>query len=219
MVEHQALGGVNLGYHSGPAGHDPQAQQVLLGEMVEMFRRAGVDSSPMPSPAQARWMKLVWNVPFNGLSALLDAGTESLLASDDTRAQIKAIMQEVCAAAQALGCALPEDFPEKLLMGTARMPDYLPSMYHDRLHNRPMELEAIYAAPLAAAAQAGHIDAPYRNDLSPVALPRSSVTAPDTNAGPVFAALLSSTAVAASQTKGRTAKARRNIYHPLAHRS
>ncbi|AEA83950.1 putative 2-dehydropantoate 2-reductase [Stutzerimonas sp. Brlt_13] len=155
VVEHQALGGVNLGYHSGPAGHDPQAQQVLLGEMVEMFRRAGVDSSPMPSLAQARWMKLVWNVPFNGLSALLDAGTESLLASDDTRAQIKAIMQEVCAAAQALGCALPEDFPEKLLMGTARMPDYLPSMYHDRLHNRPMELEAIYAAPLAAAAQQG----------------------------------------------------------------
>jgi len=39
VVEHQALGGVNLGYHSGPAGHDPQAQQVLLGEMVEMFRR------------------------------------------------------------------------------------------------------------------------------------------------------------------------------------
>ena len=59
------------------------------------------------------------------------------------------------AAAQALGCALPEDFPEKLLMGTARMPDYLPSMYHDRYHNRPMELEAIYAAPLAAAAQQG----------------------------------------------------------------
>ena len=155
VVEHQALGGVNLGYHSGPATLDPQAQQALLGEMAEMLRQAGVDSSPMPSLAQARWMKLVWNVPFNGLSALLDAGTESLLASDDTRAQIKTIMQEVCTAAQALGCSLPEDFPEKLLMGTARMPDYLPSMYHDRFQNRPMELEAIYAAPLAAAAQRG----------------------------------------------------------------
>ena len=64
-------------------------------------------------------------------------------------------MQEVCTAAQALGCSLPENFPEKLLMGTARMPDYLPSMYHDRCQNRPMELEAIYAAPLAAAAQQG----------------------------------------------------------------
>lgn len=155
MVEHQALGGVNLGYHSGPASGDEQAQLALLNAMVEMFRQAGVDSSPMPSLAQARWMKLVWNVPFNGLSALLDAGTESLLSSDHSRAQVKAIMQEVCTAAHALGCSLPEDFPEKLLMGTARMPDYLPSMYHDRFQNRPMELEAIYAAPLAAAAQAG----------------------------------------------------------------
>ncbi|WP_313479656.1 putative 2-dehydropantoate 2-reductase [Stutzerimonas kunmingensis] len=155
VVEHQALGGVNLGYHSGPAGGDEQAQLALLNAMVEMFRQAGVDSSPMPSLAQARWMKLVWNVPFNGLSALLDAGTESLLSSDHARAQVKAIMQEVCTAAHALGCSLPEDFPEKLLMGTARMPDYLPSMYHDRFQNRPMELEAIYAAPLAAAAQIG----------------------------------------------------------------
>ncbi|MCQ4295262.1 putative 2-dehydropantoate 2-reductase [Pseudomonas stutzeri] len=155
VVEHQALGGVNLGYHSGPADRDAQAQLALLNEMVEMFRQAGVDSSPMPSLAQARWMKLVWNVPFNGLSALLDAGTEALLNNDDSRAEIKAIMREVCAAAQALGCALPEDFPEKLLMGTARMPDYLPSMYHDRFQRRPMELEAIYAAPLAAAAEVG----------------------------------------------------------------
>jgi 2-dehydropantoate 2-reductase len=35
------------------------------------------------------------------------------------------------------------------------MPDYLPSMYHDFMLKRPMELHAIYAAPLAAAANAG----------------------------------------------------------------
>ena len=155
MVEHQALGGVNLGYHSGPAADDSAAQLALLAEMVDMFRLAGVDSSPMPSLAQARWMKLVWNVPFNGLSALLDAGTEALLANEDSRAEIRAIMQEVCTAAQALGCPLPEDFPEKLLSGTARMPNYLPSMYHDRHQGRSMELEAIYAAPIAAAAAVG----------------------------------------------------------------
>jgi 2-dehydropantoate 2-reductase len=155
VVEHQALGGVNLGYHSGPADDDAQAQLALLNEMVEMFRQAGVDSSAMPSLAQARWMKLVWNVPFNGLSALLDAGTEALLGNEDSRSQVKAIMQEVCATAQALGHAIPEDFAEKLLIGTARMPDYLPSMYHDRFQCRPMELDAIYTAPLDAAARVG----------------------------------------------------------------
>ena len=38
---------------------------------------------------------------------------------------------------------------------TERMPDYLPSMYHDFRLQRPLELDAIYAAPLAAAAAAG----------------------------------------------------------------
>ncbi|EXF47212.1 2-dehydropantoate 2-reductase [Pseudomonas sp. BAY1663] len=153
VVEHQALGGVNLGYHSGPA--DDEARAALLNQIVEMFRKAGVDSSAMPSLEQARWLKLVWNVPFNGLSALLDAGTEALIGNADSREQIKAIMQEVCDAARARGLSLPEGLPEKLLLGTARMADYLPSMYHDHVHGRPMELDAIYAAPLAAAAEVG----------------------------------------------------------------
>ena len=35
------------------------------------------------------------------------------------------------------------------------MPDYLPSMYHDFAQRRPAELQAVYAAPLAAAAALG----------------------------------------------------------------
>ncbi|WP_313025942.1 putative 2-dehydropantoate 2-reductase [Pseudomonas lopnurensis] len=154
VVEHQALGGVSLGYHSGPAQGETQ-RLALVNEAVEMFAKAGVDSSAMPSLERARWLKLVWNVPFNGLSALLQAGTEALIADADSRGQIKAIMQEVYAAAQARGHSLPEELPEKLLLGTARMPDYLPSMYHDHAHGRPMELDAIYAAPLEAAAREG----------------------------------------------------------------
>ena len=162
VVEHQALGAVNIGYHSGPAGAAP-GQSALLEEIVGMFRSAGVDCSPLPSLEQARWLKLVWNVPFNGFSALLDAGTEALLGNPDTREQIRAVMLEVCEAAQACGHALPEGLADKLLAGTQRMPDYRPSMYHDRMQKRPMELEAIYAAPLAVAAERG------------VAMPRSQL--------------------------------------------
>ncbi|MNF10031.1 2-dehydropantoate 2-reductase [compost metagenome] len=50
---------------------------------------------------------------------------------------------------------MPEGCAEKLLTATERMPDYLPSMYHDFVQQRPLELDAIYAAPLAAAAAAG----------------------------------------------------------------
>ncbi|MBD9425592.1 putative 2-dehydropantoate 2-reductase [Pseudomonas sp. PDM15] len=154
VIEHQSLGAVNLGYHSGPAD-SIEARQALVEEGAELFRSAGLESTAMVDLQQARWQKLVWNVPYNGLSVLLDAGTTRLMASADSRELILDLMQEVVQGAAACGHVLPEGYAQKLLAVTERMPDYLPSMYHDFKHKRPLELQAIYAAPLAAAAAAG----------------------------------------------------------------
>jgi 2-dehydropantoate 2-reductase len=154
VIEHQSLGAVNLGYHSGPAG-SVETRQALVEEGAELFRSAGLESTAMADLQQARWQKLVWNVPYNGLSVLLDAGTTRLMASADSRGLILDLMQEVVQGAAACGHVLPEGYAQKLLTVTERMPDYLPSMYHDFKHKRPLELQAIYAAPLAAAAAAG----------------------------------------------------------------
>ncbi|MGH8437202.1 MAG: ketopantoate reductase C-terminal domain-containing protein, partial [Pseudomonas sp.] len=131
------------------------AQQGIVEEGTALFKAAGLDSSAMPDLEQARWQKLVWNVPYNGLSVLLNAGTTALMANADSRALIRALMQEVVQGAAACGHQLPEGFADKLLAATDRMPDYLPSMYHDYVQRRPLESQAIYAAPLAAARQAG----------------------------------------------------------------
>ena len=151
VIEHQALGAVNLGYHSGPTADRAE----LLEEGARMFKQAGLESTAMADLQQARWQKLVWNVPYNGLSVLLDADTSALMANADSRALIEALMQEVVEGAAACGHQLPHGYAAKLLAATERMPDYLPSMYHDFVQRRPLELQAIYAAPLAAAAQAG----------------------------------------------------------------
>jgi 2-dehydropantoate 2-reductase len=153
VIEHQALGAVNLGYHSGPARAGESL--AIVEEGAELFRSAGLESVAMVDLQQARWQKLVWNVPYNGLSVLLGAGTTRLMANADSRALILELMHEVVQGAAACGQVLPEGYPEKLLATTERMPDYLPSMYHDFQHKRPLELQAIYAAPLAAAAAAG----------------------------------------------------------------
>ena len=50
---------------------------------------------------------------------------------------------------------MPEDYAAKLLKATRHMPDYYPSMYHDWLHKRPMELESLYQEALNLAAAAG----------------------------------------------------------------
>lgn len=153
VIEHQALGAVNLAYHSGPARVGESL--AIVEEGAELFRSAGLESVAMADLQQARWQKLVWNVPYNGLSVLLGAGTTRLMANADSRALILELMREVMQGAAACGQLLPEGYPEKLLATTERMPDYLPSMYHDFQHKRPLELQAIYAAPLVAAAAAG----------------------------------------------------------------
>ncbi len=150
QIVHQAYGGINLGYHSGPG--DAEA---VLAEGVALLRQAAIDANPVANLAQARWQKLVWNVPYNGLSVLLNSGTAAMMQQADSRALIASLMEEVISAASACGHALPEGLADKLLLATDRMPDYLPSMYHDWQLGRVMELDAVYAAPLAAAAAAG----------------------------------------------------------------
>ncbi|MBH3406232.1 putative 2-dehydropantoate 2-reductase [Pseudomonas glycinae] len=154
QITHQALGAVNVGYHSGPAADDA-ARMAIVEEGASLFRAAGLDSQSMPNLHQARWQKLVWNIPYNGLSVLLGAGTTPLMADTDTRVLIQALMAEVVQGAKACGHDMPPGYAEYLFMMTEKMPDYWPSMYHDFLHKRPLELEAIYARPLAAAKAAG----------------------------------------------------------------
>lgn len=91
-IRHQALGAVNLGYHSGPAGDGGAA---LVEKGARLFRAAGIDSQAMANLEQARWQKLVWNVPYNGLSVLLQASTTPLMADPDSRALVQALMAEV----------------------------------------------------------------------------------------------------------------------------
>ena len=154
VIEHQALGAINLAYHSGPLDGD-ESRLALVEEGAGLLRSTGLDSAAMRDLAQTRWQKLVWNIPYNGLSVLLDADTRRMMGNADSRALIADMMQEVVRAAQALGYAMPENYADKLLAATQRMPDYLPSMYHDFAQGRPAELHAIYEAPLAVAYAAG----------------------------------------------------------------
>jgi 2-dehydropantoate 2-reductase len=165
LITHQALGAVNVGYHSGPA-LDEVVRMAIVEEGADLFRAAGLDSQAMPNLHQARWQKLVWNIPYNGLSVLLGAGTTPLMADGDSRALIQALMAEVVQGAKACGLEVPAGYADFLFTMTEKMPDYWPSMYHDFLHKRPLELDAIYARPLAAAKAAGcqlpRIEALYR---------------------------------------------------------
>lgn len=154
-LHHTEKGFIRVGEYVGDAGRSERADRV-----VEMFNRSNVTAHVIHGPLRgARWAKLVWNIPFNGLGALLDATTDQLLASDEGTALVRAIMHETVAAAAADGIVLSPDFAEQQIAATRGMGAYRTSTQIDRQTGKPMEVDAIFGRPLAVA-QRGGVAAP-----------------------------------------------------------
>lgn len=175
------LGGVAfLCSNRGEPGvvHHLGAGRIVLGEFVSwnparvarlaaLFCRAGIDCRGTDDLRRARWEKLVWNIPFNGLAALLQQPVDRLLAVAATRRLVREIMLETIAAAngQQLLQPIPEGFSDSMLTFTDGMGAYRPSMQIDREEGRQLEIDAIFRQPLQAGAAAG------------VAMPRTEMLA------------------------------------------
>ena len=119
------------------------------------FSRAGIDIVMTEDLRQTRWSKLMWNIPFNGLSVVLGAMTDSIMGHAHTARLAEDLMREVRTAAAACGSQIDESFVDKLLNQTRNMVPYASSMLVDFQNHRPMEVEAIFGNPLRAAQAAG----------------------------------------------------------------
>jgi 2-dehydropantoate 2-reductase len=126
-----------------------------MNRLVEDFRGAGIDMVPTEDLRQTRWMKLMWNIPFNGLSVVLNALTDRIMANPHAAQLAESLMREVRAAAAGCGSAIDESFIAKMLDDTRKMVPYASSMLVDYQQGRPMEIEAIFGNPLRAAESAG----------------------------------------------------------------
>ena len=93
----------------------------------------------------------MWNIPFNGLGAVLDWTTDRVLAVPAGRELVEALMQEVIAAAHALGLPMSPGMIERQIAATHEMAAYATSMQIDRQAGRPLEVEAILGEPLRRA--------------------------------------------------------------------
>jgi len=119
------------------------------------FEAAGIPVRYAEDLPLARWQKLIWNVPFNGLSVVLRTSTDRIMANEHTRRLAEELMREIAAAANAsAGRIIDDGFLRGQLRDTEKMAPYRPSMLLDCEAGRPMEVEAIFGAPLRAARQA-----------------------------------------------------------------
>jgi len=142
-VHHLGGGRVTIGEYQ-------QRDSMQLAQIVTAFASAGIECKATGNLKKARWEKLVWNIPFNGLCALLQQPVDRLLKVPGCRKLVRDLMIEVITAAntQGLSQAIPEGYADEMLEFSDSMGEYKPSMQIDREEGRELEIQAILRVPL-----------------------------------------------------------------------
>jgi 2-dehydropantoate 2-reductase len=148
-VERYAYGQLILGQFGRPS-------QPRTHDVAAEFARANLHCAVTENLALERWRKLIWNIPFNGLSIVAGGiDTAAIVNEENLRQLTLALMGEVIAAANKCGHALPSDAWRKHIERTESMSGYKPSTLSDLEAGRALEVEAIWGEPIRRAAAAG----------------------------------------------------------------
>jgi|SRR5699024_2027014 len=144
-VVHKAFGHLKIGGY-------PINYQQAAEPFAEALIAGGIKADIADDIVAERWLKCVWNTPFNPASVLANgADTLQMLDAPGGEAFIRALMAEVVAVAKAEGHALPEAVIDKNIESTRAMPAYRNSMAIDYLNGRDTETAAILGNVVAIA--------------------------------------------------------------------
>lgn len=147
VIDHLDLSGLNVGNYNAP--------QETIDRMIAEMVSADIDARNVDY-LEARWRKLLWNMPFNGLSVALHTDTDALVRNAATRRLLRAMTQEVIEAAHAVGVkGLTDRDADAMIEMTTKMRPYKPSMRLDWDYHRPMEVYYLYTRPIEKARRAG----------------------------------------------------------------
>ncbi|MGH2632319.1 MAG: 2-dehydropantoate 2-reductase, partial [Tepidiformaceae bacterium] len=155
VIHHLEYGRVSIGHLED----DPAELAALVG----LLESGGIEVTAAPNLRYARWEKLCWNVPFNGLSVAGGGiGTQLIVQDAALRSTAERAMREVVATGNADLAALgrearlaPNDVVRWMFAQTDSMGDYRTSMATDYVTGRPLEVEAILGEPSRRAAALG----------------------------------------------------------------
>ena len=159
LVEHFSQGMIALGEFERPPAERTH-------RLVADFQNAGINCRLMDDLNLARWRKLVWNVPFNGL-AIVGGGVDvsTILNAPSLAHLTRLLMTEIIGIAKQLGHAIPLTFIDQQLEATLGMGPYKPSSLLDFLSGKRVEVEAIWGEALrqgkAANAECRHLEMLY----------------------------------------------------------
>ena len=148
-VDRTAHGDIVLGEFNRPA-------QSRTRELAAIFECANVRCHVKDDLALERWRKLIWNIPFNGLSIVAGGvDTRFIIDNKHLRKATLDLMKEVIAAANRCGHALPDNAWREHVKRTETMGPFKPSTLVDWETGKPLEIEAIWGEPVRRAVAAG----------------------------------------------------------------
>ena len=149
VVRHIAQGTISCGEFTGlplPRTHD----------VALMFKGAGIPFIVAESLIEQRWKKLVWNIPFNGISISEGGVDTSVILNDESLLfLVEALMREVIQVANKLGYNLSDSLIDHNIKETKSMGPYRPSSMIDFMEGRPVEVEAIWGNPVRVGRSVG----------------------------------------------------------------
>lgn len=157
LVHHTDFGRIVIGTY--PSGASERAER-----LASLFQKANVPCTISENIITARWIKCLWNGPFNPISVLCRADTRQMMESTEVVELAVAIMREIQTIAEAEGHSIPETAITTILNDTAAMTPYKTSMLIDFERRRPLEVEAILGNALAIAERRG-IHCPHMKAL------------------------------------------------------
>jgi 2-dehydropantoate 2-reductase len=150
-ITHFDHGSISIGEYQRPIG--PRAQA-----LVDAFMHAGIEAKAVDALLTERWRKLVWNIPFNGLSIAANGATVAdVLADNELRKLARDLMSEVLDAAGRLGHPITDEFADFQIERSYSMGPYKPSSMIDWEHALPVEVDAIWGEPLRQGLKAGAV--------------------------------------------------------------
>ncbi len=148
-IRHEALGRIVLGVLH------PERDEGTAKRIMADFERAGIAVEFVEDLIKERWKKLMWNIPFNGLSVILSSGTDKIITNSGMRQLCREIMQELIVGAGACGYRIENEYVDELISLTEKLVPYKTSMMMDFENKRHMEIHYMYRIPLQKAKERG----------------------------------------------------------------
>jgi 2-dehydropantoate 2-reductase len=147
VIHHLDYGRVSIGHLEDDLGE--------LSQLQVLLESGGIEVVCAPNLRYARWEKLCWNIPFNGLSVAGGGiGTRLIVSDEALRCTAEQAMREVVSVANADLDALgpssrlgADEVVRWMFAQTESMGDYRTSMALDYVAGRPLEVEAILGEP------------------------------------------------------------------------